>query len=61
MPGRGPQSFNKRQKEQQRKEKQQAKFEKRLQRRRENGDQAPQVDHSAELETKVAPDPPHAQ
>jgi hypothetical protein len=33
MAGRGPQTFRKRQKEQQRKEKQQAKIEKRLQRR----------------------------
>jgi hypothetical protein len=37
MPGRGPQTFKKRQKEQQRKEKQQEKFAKRLQRK----DQSP--------------------
>jgi hypothetical protein len=35
MPGRGPQTFKKRQKEQQRKERQQEKFAKRLQRRQE--------------------------
>ncbi len=35
MAGRGPQSFKKRQKEQQRKERQQMKAEKRLQRRKE--------------------------
>lgn len=36
MAGRGPQTFKKRQKEQQRKERQQAKMEKRLQRRHDN-------------------------
>lgn len=37
MPGRGPQTFKKRQKEQQRKEKQQEKMAKRLARKHENG------------------------
>ena len=36
MPGRGPQSLKKRQKEQQRKEKQQEKMAKRLERKRQN-------------------------
>ena len=36
MAGRGPQTFKKRQKEQQRKERQQEKFEKRLQRKAES-------------------------
>lgn len=36
MAGRGPQSFKKRQKEQERKDHQQAKLEKKLQRRRES-------------------------
>jgi hypothetical protein len=40
MAGRGPQSFKKRQKEQERKDHQQAKFEKKLQRRRESRDNA---------------------
>ena len=38
MAGRGPQTFKKRQKEQQRKDRQQEKMEKRLQRRRESTD-----------------------
>ena len=37
MPGRGPQTFKKRQKEQQRKERQQEKMEKRLARKHESG------------------------
>ncbi len=37
MPGRGPQTFKKRQKEQERKERQQEKFAKRLQRKGEKG------------------------
>ena len=37
MPGRGPQTFKKRQKEQQRKERQQEKMEKRLARKRDSG------------------------
>lgn len=38
MAGRGPQTFKKRQKEQQRKERQQEKAEKRIQRRQEGAD-----------------------
>ena len=41
MPGRGPQTFKKRQKEQQRKERQQEKFEKRLARKHDGGAAAP--------------------
>jgi hypothetical protein len=41
MPGRGPQTFKKRQKEQQRKERQQEKFAKRLQRKEENRNPEP--------------------
>ena len=40
MPGRGPQSLKKRQKEQQRKEKQQEKFAKRLERKRQHAEPA---------------------
>ena len=43
MPGRGPQTFKKRQKEQQRKERQQEKFAKRLQRKEENRTAQPEV------------------
>jgi len=39
MPGRGPQTFKKRQKEQERKERQQEKFAKRMQRKAERGTQ----------------------
>ena len=41
MPGRGPQTFKKRQKEQQRKERQQEKMEKRLARKHESGTPTP--------------------
>ena len=41
MPGRGPQTFKKRQKEQQRKERQQEKMENRLARKHESGATAP--------------------
>lgn len=37
MPGRGPQTFKKRQKEQQRKERQQEKFAKRMERKQQSG------------------------
>lgn len=48
MPGRGPQTFKKRQKEQQRKERSQEKFAKRLQRKAERaaGIVSPQDDES---------------
>jgi hypothetical protein len=48
MPGRGPQTFKKRQKEQQRKERSQEKFAKRLQRKAERaaGIVSPQDDDS---------------
>ena len=47
MAGRGPQSFKKRQKEQQRKEKQQLKQEKRLQRRQEVKERFTEADSTA--------------
>jgi hypothetical protein len=47
MPGRGPQTFKKRQKEQQRKERQQEKFEKRLARKHATGDAVSTNDESA--------------
>lgn len=50
MPGRGPQSLKKRQKEQQRREKQQEKMAKRLERRRQSAD-AP-----SELTSETVPD-----
>ena len=62
MAGRAQQSFKKRQKEQQRKEKQQMKFAKRLQRKHEGpGDPGSDSDvvetDSPEVETPVAEDP----
>jgi len=56
MPGRGPQTFKKRQKEQQRKDRQSEKLEKRLQRKRdkENGAaSAPEIDASIASAEKV--------
>jgi transcription elongation GreA/GreB family factor len=44
MAGRGPQSFKKRQREQQRKERHHAKIEKRLQRRRAQGETREQAE-----------------
>ncbi len=61
MAGRAQQSFKKRQKEQQRKEKQQMKFAKRLQRKNEvpgDGSSDPEAtDESLDLETPAAEDP----
>jgi hypothetical protein len=51
MPGRGPQTFKKRQKEQQRKERQQEKMEKRLRRK----EQGPAPEGESDSETPVAP------
>ena len=53
MPGRGPQTFKKRQKEQQRRERQQEKMEKRLRRKAEAAANAanPHVDPDAETTT----------
>jgi hypothetical protein len=50
MPGRGPQTFKKRQKEQERKERQQEKFAKRLQRKAERaaGPASPDIDAAEE-------------
>jgi len=50
MPGRGPQTFKKRQKEQQRKERQQEKFEKRLA-RKHDGETATPVGQEAAIAT----------
>jgi hypothetical protein len=52
MPGRGPQTFKKRQKEQQRKEKQEAKIARRHA-RRDAGEQ-PQLDNSSTAEQETA-------
>lgn len=58
MPGRGPQSFKKRQKEQQRKEKQQEKMAKRLERKRQSSE--PEIDPGLNSDDQsgapVAPD-----
>ena len=58
---RGRSTFNKRQKEQQRKEKQQAKIEKRLRRRRENADRGPEGEQPAVLETNSSQEQPRPQ
>lgn len=50
MPGRGPQTFKKRQKEQQRKEKQQEKMAKRLERKRQGPETSPDQELAADLE-----------
>jgi hypothetical protein len=60
MAGRAQQSFKKRQKEQQRKEKQQMKFAKRLQRKHEGPGDAPSdtlETDTPELETPATEDP----
>ncbi len=54
MPGRGPQTFKKRQKEQERKERQQEKMAKRLARKHES---VPQVAESAVRTTSEDPQP----
>lgn len=54
MPGRGPQTFKKRQKEQERRERQQEKFAKRLQRKAERAaGVVPASDESADEPTLV--------
>lgn len=59
MAGRAQQSFKKRQKEQQRKEKQQMKFAKRLQKKHEGPEDGSAVDilDTPELETPAAEEP----
>ena len=63
MPGRGPQTFKKRQKEQQRKERSQEKFAKRLQRKAEraagstSSEPDDSIDYSAAT-TYIPPDVP---
>ncbi len=49
MPGRGPQTFKKRQKEQERKERQQEKMARRLQRKNEKSSESP-VEDSDQIE-----------
>ncbi len=55
MPGRGPQTFKKRQKEQERKERQQEKFAKRLQRKAERA-AGPVADHGEPSEEQMPED-----
>jgi hypothetical protein len=50
MSGRGPQTFKKRQKEQLRKERQQVKLEKKLQRRREGPEKSDQPQEQEEIQ-----------
>ena len=62
MPGRGPQTFKKRQKEQERRERQQEKFAKRLQRKAERATgSGPEVADDSESPTAASssvPNPP---
>jgi hypothetical protein len=53
MAGRGPQSFKKRQKEQQRKEKQEAKLAKKLERRQTGTGSSLDVDPETYLENRI--------
>lgn len=58
MPGRGPQTFKKRQKEQERKERQQEKMAKRLQRKAERGTEGSSEQSDLDLENDgLAPEP----
>lgn len=57
MPGRGHQTFKKRQKEQQRKDRQQEKMEKRLQRRMENENRERSGPEMGEAMEPLAPEP----
>ena len=66
MPGRGPQTFKKRQKEQQRKERQQEKMAKRLARKHETGGgtagaQEPAVEETPNTNGDVAAEKAHAE
>ncbi|MBV8864112.1 MAG: hypothetical protein JO210_01785 [Acidobacteriaceae bacterium] len=62
MPGRGPQTFKKRQKEQERKERQQEKMAKRLQRKAERGtDSGAEHDETMATDTESSPREPQGE
>jgi hypothetical protein len=56
MPGRGPQTFKKRQKEQERRERQQEKFAKRLQRKAQRGTASEAGHDDSSISGPEAPD-----
>ncbi len=62
MPGRGPQTFKKRQKEQERKERQQEKMAKRLQRKAERGtDSGGEHDETMGTDKESSPQEPQSE